>query len=339
MNDSNLKFTNIGKPTPLDSLNELLSKDMHSTNQIILKRLESDVELIPQIAHYIIAAGGKRLRPLLTLACAKLFQPNIEKAHLLAAAVEFIHTATLLHDDVVDESEKRRGQKSSHVIFGNESAILVGDFLFARSFELMVETRQIKALEILSKASTTITQGEVKQLSMMRKIDMDVNDYLEIVSGKTAALFAAACSVGSLVTVDDTKFNQALYDYGLNLGISFQVIDDLLDYSANLEKLGKQTGDDLREGKMTLPVILAYKEADDKDKATLRRIIESEDHTRAEDFPKVQNIMAKLNIDEKTRAFAKKHCDNAHQAIEPLPESPVKALLGELLDYSLHRLN
>jgi octaprenyl-diphosphate synthase len=219
------------------------------------------VALIPKLASYLIAAGGKRIRPLMTLASTSIFSGDMTRAHSLAAAVEFIHTATLLHDDVVDESTARRGQDSANLVFGNQASVLVGDFLFSRAFQLMVDDGSLDVLRILSDASAIIAQGEVMQLSTANNLSTGMGEYLEVIRAKTAALFAAACEVGPVIAGADAAATRAMAEYGLNLGIAFQIADDALDYAATQEKIGKTPGDDFREGKMTAPIILALMKA------------------------------------------------------------------------------
>lgn len=316
-----------------------MKEDLKSTNDLIIEQLQSEVSIIPKIGHYIIAAGGKRIRPLLTLATAKMFDADMTKAHFLAAAVEFIHTATLLHDDVVDESEQRRGQKTSNLVFGNQASVLVGDFLFARSFELMVKTDRLEALKMLSRASAIITEGEVKQLTTSRKIDTTLQDYFEVINGKTAALFAAACSVGAIIADQDTNTKDALYSYGQNLGMAFQIADDVLDYSANEQKLGKSVGDDFREGKMTLPTILAVQAADKQERLFWANVIEKPEDIKPEDFPHAQNLMVQHGIYDQALKIAREHADRAFESMKDIPTSPIKVVLEEILDYCVKRLN
>jgi len=251
----------------LEALQEALAGDLDEVNRLIIERMQSRVALIPQLAGYIIAAGGKRLRPLLTLASARLCGYEGNRHQGLATCVEFIHTATLLHDDVVDESAERRGQESANAAFGNKSSVLVGDFLFSRAFELMVADGSLKVLGILCKASATLSEGEVMQLAATNDLDTTAEQYLEIISGKTAVLFAAACQVGAVVAEQDDEKEMALRRFGQELGMAFQLIDDVLDYSADRLAWGKQIGDDFREGKMTLPVVLAVETARKQDNA------------------------------------------------------------------------
>ena len=247
-----------GRAPSLDAMIALVAADMNGVNAVILERMQSKVSLIPELAGHLIAGGGKRMRPMLTLACANLLGYPGTRHHKLAAAVEFIHTATLLHDDVVDGSGMRRGKQTANLIWGNPASVLVGDFLFSRAFELMVEDGSLKVLRILSHASAVIAEGEVEQLTAQRQIDTDEDHYLDIISAKTAALFAAACRVAPVVAEADEDVELALESYGRNLGIAFQLTDDVIDYASDAETMGKGVGDDFRDGKMTLPVILAY---------------------------------------------------------------------------------
>lgn len=242
----------------LEPMMNLVAGDMNQVNTVILARMQSDVPLIPELAGHLIAGGGKRMRPMLTLASARLLEYAGTRHHRLAAAVEFIHTATLLHDDVVDGSGLRRGKRTANVIWGNPASVLVGDFLFSRSFELMVEDGSLRVLRILSNASAVIAEGEVNQLTAQRRIDTAEERYLDIIGAKTAALFAAACRIAAVVAERDEAVELALDAYGRNLGIAFQLVDDAIDYLSDGATMGKDTGDDFRDGKVTLPVILAY---------------------------------------------------------------------------------
>jgi len=253
---------------PIEILGDRLHDDMTDVNGIILNRLQSDVPIIPELAGYLIAAGGKRIRPILTLACASLCDDASDNPKKMAAAVEFIHTATLLHDDVVDGSDQRRGQPAANEVFGNQASVLVGDFLFARAFELMVETNNINALNSLAKASSIITEGEVLQMSLAGDIAITQGQYFKIIEAKTAALFAAACEVAPILKNMDSK---PFTEYGHNLGMAFQIIDDVMDYTS--PKMGKDKGDDFMEGKITLPVIITLENANDKDKKYIKNNI------------------------------------------------------------------
>ncbi|MDP9128013.1 MAG: polyprenyl synthetase family protein, partial [Pseudomonadota bacterium] len=263
-------------PTALDALTALVAEDMAAVNHLIIQRMESSVPLIPQLAGHIIAAGGKRLRPILTLASARLCGYQGLRHHKLAASVEFIHTATLLHDDVVDASSLRRGEPSANAMFGNQASVLVGDFLFSRAFQLMVEDGSIDVLRILSTASAVIAEGEVLQLTTTNDSGTSEQTYLEVVRAKTAELFAAACRIGAVVAGRPASEEEALRTFGLNLGIAFQIIDDALDYSAEQLRLGKTIGDDFREGKVTLPVILAIHRGNEAERAFWRRALDEQ---------------------------------------------------------------
>ena len=262
----------------MSTLLALVQADLEACNRVIVARMDSPVTLIPQLAAHIVAAGGKRLRPLLTLghgADVRLSGPDGAARHVdLAACVEFIHTATLLHDDVVDESRLRRGLASANAVFGNKASVLVGDFLFARAFQLMVDDGSLKVLAILSKAAATIAEGEVLQLVTQNDLSTSEARYLEVVQGKTAALFAAACQIGAVVANRPEREEAALSAYGMKLGIAFQLVDDALDYVADQATLGKTIGDDFREGKITLPVLVAFLAGDAMEKAFWQRTIE-----------------------------------------------------------------
>ena len=292
---------------PVEELGELLHNDMGEVNAIILDRMKSHIPMIPELAGYLIAAGGKRIRPLLTLACAALCGDTSDNPKKLAAAVEFIHTATLLHDDVVDDSEQRRGQESAHNIFGNQASILVGDFLFARSFELMVEPGNIHALNSLAKAASTITEGEVLQMSLAGDTTMTQDQYFKVIEAKTAALFATACEVAPILQDIDPK---PFATYGQCLGMAFQIIDDVMDYTS--PKMGKDRGDDFMEGKITLPVITALKNADDKDKNIIKNNILNPSIDNLNDFI---SVIEKYNGFEKSIAVAQDYSNQASEAL------------------------
>ncbi len=320
----------------LDRLQSLLSDDMKAVNAMIVARMDSPVPMIPELAGYLIAAGGKRIRPLMTLACAALYNGDMSRAHKLATAVEFIHTATLLHDDVVDDSEERRGQKSANVIFGNEASVLVGDFLFSRAFQLMVEDGSLDVLRILSDASAIIAQGEVLQLSIQGNLGTTMEEYLEVIKGKTAALFAAACEVGPLVSVAGTDAARVMCEYGMNLGIAFQIADDILDYSAKQEKLGKTVGDDFREGKLTAPVILALADGNEEEKAFWMRTMANRDQSDS-DLIRATSILNRHNALERAHNLARTYATKAREALAEAPDSSVRAILDDLALYTVDR--
>ncbi len=300
--------------------------------------MESPVELIPRLAAHLVAAGGKRLRPLLTLACARLCgYPEGGTRHVnLAASVEFIHTATLLHDDVVDESRLRRGLDSANAVFGNQAAVLVGDFLFARAFELMVRDGSAEVLAILSRAAATIAEGEVLQLVMQNDLSTSIDRYLEMIRGKTAALFTAACQVGAIVADKSPEEASALATYGAALGVAFQLVDDALDYAADQAQLGKTIGDDFREGKITLPVLLAYQAGDADDRAFWTRTIERSEQTE-QDFPQAMAIIARWQGIEGTLQRAASFAAEAAESLARFPDTAFRRALIDVALYTVQR--
>jgi octaprenyl-diphosphate synthase len=322
--------------SPLDTLSRLLEADMKAVNAMILARMESPVPMIRELAGYLIAAGGKRIRPLMTLAATAVYGGDMIRAHRLATAVEFIHTATLLHDDVVDDSAERRGQKSANEVFGNEASVLVGDFLFSRAFQLMVEDGNLHVLKTLSDASAIIAQGEVLQLSIQGNLDTSMDEYLEVIRGKTAALFAAACEVGPLISGADLNAARIMAEYGLNLGIAFQIADDILDYSAKQEKLGKTVGDDFREGKMTAPVILALQKANAEERAFWKRTMEDKEQDDS-DLIRAQSLFERHGALKDAHAMARRYAQKAREALAEAPDSPFRATLDALALYTVER--
>jgi len=321
---------------PLERLAAMLDDDMRATNGVIIRRMQSPVELIPQLATYLIAAGGKRIRPLLTLAATHIYGGDLKHAQKLAASVEFIHTATLLHDDVVDESLERRGKEAANLVFGNQASVLVGDFLFSRAFELMTECENIQILKILSNASAIITEGEVLQLSAAGNINTSMDDYIQIITSKTAALFAAACEVGPVLAGAEQTQAKAMHDYGHYMGIAFQIADDALDYSSDRETLGKVIGDDFREGKITAPILLALKNADAAESEFwARTLVKGEQNDT--DLKTAQDILNKHDSINGSLALAQEYADKAQLALEKIPESPLRALLHDLVPYTIFR--
>ncbi len=262
-------------PSGIDALVDLVRSDMERVNQTILSRTGSAVTMIPEVANHLISSGGKRLRPMLTLATAGLTEYSGEGHIKLAASVEFMHTATLLHDDVVDESDMRRGKLAARMLWGNEASVLVGDFLLGQAFKMMVEVGSLPCLDVLSSAAAVIAEGEVMQLSVAKDMETSEDDYLAVIRAKTAALFAAACEVGPILSARSKAEIAACRSYGANLGIAFQLIDDALDYGGSSAKLGKNTGDDFREGKITLPVVLSYRRGSDEERIFWKRTLES----------------------------------------------------------------
>lgn len=322
--------------SPLDILQEQMAGDMLKVNTLIIEHMQSDVPLIPQLASYLIAAGGKRIRPLLTLSATALFDGDMVRAHRLAAAVEFIHTATLLHDDVVDDSTQRRGKESANVVFGNEASVLVGDFLFSRAFQLMTADGSLDVLRILSNASAIIAEGEVKQLATQSNLNTTMDDYRAVIEGKTASLFAAACEVGPVIASQDKEKTKALRDYGMALGMAFQIVDDVLDYNAAREKLGKTVGDDFREGKMTAPIILALEKADDTERAFWQRTLKDKNQKDG-DLETAQNIIAKHDTLNAGLKMAQEYGDRAIQSLHDLPVSDLRQTLESLVSFTINR--
>lgn len=324
------------KPS-LDALHGLVKNDLAAVNRRIIEKMQSPVALIPQLAGHIIAAGGKRLRPMLTLASARLCGYGEGERHCaLAACVEFIHTATLLHDDVVDESLLRRGQESANAVWGNQASVLVGDFLFSRSFELMVEDGSLDVLRILSNASAVIAEGEVLQLVTTNDTGTGEEDYLEVIRCKTATLFAAAAEIGAVVAGRPEAEQQALADYGMNLGIAFQLIDDLLDYSALQAQLGKTVGDDFREGKMSLPVVLAFARANDEEREFWTRTMERMEQEEG-DLGQAIMLLQKHGVLDETASRARDYAVRAKQALAVFPESEIRAAMMEAVDFAVDR--
>ncbi|NQZ14573.1 MAG: polyprenyl synthetase family protein [Alphaproteobacteria bacterium] len=331
-----LKPKNETKTSPLDDLQVALGGDMNAVNDLIIKHMQSEVPLIPQLASYLIASGGKRIRPLLTLASTQIFNGEMSRAHALAASVEFIHTATLLHDDVVDNSEERRGKESANVVFGNEASVLVGDFLFSRAFQLMVSDGSLEVLRILSNASAIISEGEVKQLSTQNNLDTSMDDYLKVIEGKTASLFAAACEVGPVIADQNKETIKSLRDYGMALGMAFQIADDVLDYDADRQKLGKTIGDDFREGKMTAPILFALEKANDEERAFWERTLGQKDQNDS-DLEKAQDLIRKHDALGEGLALAEGFGDQAIKALRSVPDSAIKDMLVTLVPFSIHR--
>ncbi len=320
----------------LEPLTALVAADMNGVNAVILERMQSKVALIPELAGHLIAGGGKRMRPMLTLACANLLGYPGTRHHKLAAAVEFIHTATLLHDDVVDGSGMRRGKQTANLIWGNPASVLVGDFLFSRAFELMVEDGSLKVLRILSHASAVIAEGEVEQLTAQRRIETDEEQYLTIISAKTAALFAAACRVSPVVAEADEDVELALESYGKHLGIAFQLTDDVIDYASDAAVMGKGVGDDFRDGKMTLPVILAYAHADDSERAFWRAAI-SGDRVSDADLAHAVTLLRSSGALADTVERARHYGRRAVDALASFPASKAKAALVEAAEFAVAR--
>ena len=325
------------EPAPtLEPMLRLTAAGMNSVNAVILDRMQSEIPLIPALAGHLISGGGKRLRPMLTLAGAELVGYNGARHHKLAAAVEFIHTATLLHDDVVDGSEMRRGKAAANIIYGNPATVLVGDFLFSRAFELMTEDGSLRVLKILSNASAVIAEGEVAQLSAQRKIETSEDRYLEIIGAKTAALFAAASRIAAVVAECDEAQERALDDYGRNLGVAFQLVDDALDYDSDAAQMGKDQGDDFREGKMTLPVILAYARGSDEERAFWKAAIMGH-RSSDQDLAHAVELIGRHKAVEDTRARARHFAQRAIDAISIFAESKARQAMSEAALFAVAR--
>ena len=324
------------KKSSLDALKSYVADDLKAVNQLILRRMDSQVDLVPQLAGHIIVAGGKRLRPLLTLGAAKLCQYTGDRHISLATCVEFIHTATLLHDDVVDESHLRRGQETANALFGNQASVLVGDFLFSRSFEIMIEDGSLDVLRILSHASSIIAEGEVLQLMTTNDTQTSEDTYLEVIKAKTAQLFAAACRIGAVVSDRPRIEEKALESYGMNLGIAFQLIDDVLDYSAKQATLGKSIGDDFKEGKISLPVILAFRRGDEIEREFWHRTLEKLDQNE-DDFAHALHLMEKHGALKDSVERARHYGAIARDSLGIFKDGPIKVIFGDLIDFCIER--
>ncbi len=320
----------------LDRLTALTSEDLHRVNLTIVEHMKSPVLLIPQLAGHIVASGGKRLRPMITLASARLFDYCGARHIGLAACVEFIHTATLLHDDVVDESDLRRGEATANAVWGNKAPVLVGDFLFSRSFELMVADGSLDVLGILSEAASVIAEGEVLQLMTANDTETAEEDYLEVIRAKTARLFAAAAEIGGVVAGRAEAERAALRTFGHNLGMAFQLADDVLDYSARQATLGKTVGDDFREGKITLPIVLAFRAADEDTREFWRRTLEDLEQKKG-DLKRAIALLERSGALRATLEQAHHYAARARQALDDLPRGEAHAALCESLDFAVER--
>lgn len=324
------------KKPSFDDLTNIVADDMKLVNQQILNRMESPVALIPQLAGHVISAGGKRLRPMLTLASAKLCGYSGQRHVILATCIEFIHTATLLHDDVVDESKLRRGQDTANAVWGNQASVLVGDFLFSRSFELMVEDGSVKVMGILSSASARLAEGEVMQLLTANDTETSETAYLDVIKAKTAQLFAAACRLGAVVADKPKIEEEALEAFGMNLGVAFQLIDDVLDYSAKQATLGKTVGDDFREGKITLPIILAYRRGDDEERAFWQRTMGELEQTD-DDLDRAIELLQKHGAMDDSVERARHYGAIARDSLGIFPDGDVKDAMISLIDFCIER--
>ena len=326
------------KTKPHERLAAALEGDMAAVNALIAERMASEhAPRIPEVSAHLIEAGGKRLRPMLVLAAARLCGYAGPYHVHLAATVEFIHTATLLHDDVVDESAQRRGRPTANLLWDNKSSVLVGDYLFARAFQLMVEPGNLRVLSILSNAAATIAEGEVLQLSAAQDLATDEDVYLKVIRGKTAALFSAATEAGAVISGAEEAVSQALFDYGDALGIAFQIVDDYLDYAGDAGATGKNVGDDFRERKLTLPVIKAVAVASEEERAFWKHCIER-GRQEEDDLDTALGLLAKHGTLEATRTEATGWADRAKAALAPLPEGEMRDMLIDLADYVVARI-
>lgn len=318
----------------LNEIQALVAEDMNGVNACIRAQLHSDVVLIEQMGEYIINSGGKRLRPVIAVLSARACGYRDYKHHLTAAVIEFIHTATLLHDDVVDASELRRGKQTANSIWGNEASVLVGDFIFSRAFEMMVQIGDMRIMEILSATSNKIAEGEVLQLLNCNDPETTEEKYMQVIQCKTAKLFGSAAQIGAVLASRSASEQQALEAYGMHLGTAFQIIDDVLDYRADSDTMGKNVGDDLAEGKPTLPLIYALSQANSQQKNILSEVIKKGDREKLE---QVLEIIQQTNALDYTENIANQHANNAKQAIQCLPENEYKTALLSLADFSVSR--
>ncbi|WP_112663241.1 polyprenyl synthetase family protein [Microvirga flavescens] len=324
------------KNADIAKLVSLVSADMERVNAMILSRTGSDVTMIPEVATHLISSGGKRLRPMLTLATAGLVGYKGEGHIKLAASVEFMHTATLLHDDVVDESDMRRGKIAARIKWGNEASVLVGDFLLGQAFKMMVEVGSLRALDILSTAASVIAEGEVMQLAAAKNTETTEDEYLAVIRGKTAELFAAACEVGPVIAERPKAEQAACRSYGMNLGIAFQLVDDALDYGGTAASLGKNVGDDLREGKITLPVVLSFRRGNEEERAFWKRVLEKSE-IEDNDLEHAVAIMRRHNALEDTIERARHYGAMARDALALFPNSPMKQALLDTVEFCIAR--
>ena len=330
------KTQKINTSSSIVSLKNTLEKNLKAVDEEIIYRLDKSIPMINDIGQHLIKASGKRVRPLLTLAFAAQLNEFSRKPIVLAAAVEFIHTATLLHDDVVDESDLRRGKKTANIIWGNEFSVLAGDFLFAQSFELMVETGSLEALSSLATASCKITQGEFQQMQIANKPDTSIEDYFDVIGKKTAELFGASCQSGIIVAGGNQNQQIAAYDYGFNLGLAFQIIDDLMDFSQSSNKMGKNLGDDFKLGKTTLPIILVWQKSDQKEKSFWNRTL-VDLNQKPSDLKTALEILDKYNVFSECKNIAIEFVNKSLKSIEIFPDNIIKDNLKGLASESINR--
>ena len=316
----------------------LTKDDMARVNELILSKAGSDVELIPQLARHLISSGGKRLRPMITLAAAQMFGYSGEAHVKLATSVEFMHTATLLHDDVVDESDMRRGKKTARMIWGNQASVLVGDYLLGQAFRMMVDVGSLEALDVLSTAASIIAEGEVMQLGVAKNLETTEDEYLSVIKAKTAALFSAAAEVGPIIAEASRNDRAALRSFGTNLGLAFQLVDDALDYGGSSRDLGKNVGDDFREGKVTLPVILSYRRGTEEERLFWKEAIE-ENQSGDAALERAIGLMNRHGTIGDTIARARHFGEIARDALAPLKNTAQKAALFDVIDFCISRVS
>lgn len=334
-NKTEQKTTNQASIKPLIDLTQ---SDMKKVNELIISMAGSDVEMIPEVSNHLISSGGKRLRPMVTLAAARMFGYE-GKGHIkLATAVEFLHTATLLHDDVVDDSDLRRGKSTARMIWGNEASVLVGDFLLGQAFKMMVDVNSMDALSVLANAAAIIAEGEVMQLAAAKHLTTSENDYLKVINAKTAALFSAAAEVGPIIAGYGANERNALRQYGTSLGLAFQLVDDVLDYGGNAENLGKNTGDDFREGKITMPVILSYMRGGKEEKDFWKQSLEDGKNDDEALFRALE-LMKKHHSLEDTIKQARFYGQEALKALEGFNNTAEKAALCQVIEFCISRVN
>ena len=319
-------------------LMDLVRQDMTRVNELILSKTGSDVQMIPEVAKHLIDSGGKRLRPMITIAAAQMCGYQGDGHITLAASVEFMHTATLLHDDVVDDSDMRRGKPAARMLWGNEASVLVGDFLLGQAFRMMVEVGSLAALDVLSNAATVIAEGEVLQLATAKNLETTEDEYLAVIRSKTAALFAAAAEVGPIIAGHETSSINGFRSYGNNLGLAFQLIDDALDYGGNSDALGKNTGDDFREGKVTLPIVLAYRRGSDAERKFWKDAIVGNEASD-EALNEAKNLLRNHGAIADTVARARHYVEMAKDALGPFASSKQKDALVEVLEFCVSRAN
>jgi octaprenyl-diphosphate synthase len=329
------KKNNTGSVQPLI---DLTKSDMGRVNELILSKAGSDVEMIPEVANHLISSGGKRLRPMITLAAARMFGYQGDGHVKLATSVEFMHTATLLHDDVVDESDLRRGKSTARMIWGNQASVLVGDFLLGQAFKMMVDVGSLEALDVLATSASVIAEGEVMQLAAAKNLETTEDEYLAVIKAKTAALFSAAAEVGPIIASASRTDRQALRSYGLNLGLAFQLVDDALDYGGNAKDLGKNTGDDFREGKITLPVVLTYRRGTSEERLFWKDALENGANDD-KGLEKAKGLMTRYGALGDTIQRARHFGGIARDALAPLDQSPQKDALLEVIDFCISRVN